>query len=137
MTEGLRVGRSLVIPEGELDWRFSPSSGPGGQHANRAHTRAEVIFDVEASGALSSRQRRRLLEQVGPQVSAVADEERSQARNRQIARDRLADKLAEALRPRKRRVPTRPSRRAQRRRVESKRRHSRKKRLRGKPRRDD
>ena len=85
----LRVTRNLVIPLDELQWRFSTSGGPGGQHANRSNTRVEVRFDVERSGALGPRQRARLLERLGPTVRAVSADQRSQARNRDIALSRL------------------------------------------------
>lgn len=129
----LRVTRSLAIPMHELEWRFGRSGGPGGQHANTTDTRAEVIFDVEASQALGPRQRTRLLEKLGPRVVVAASDERSQARNRELALDRLRSKLADALKVPKRRRPTKPSAAAKRRRVEEKRRHGRKKRLRRPP----
>ena len=83
-SSALRVNRTLVIPASELEWRFTPSGGPGGQHANRSSTRAEVTFDVAGSPSLGPRQRSRLLEQLGPIVNASADDERSQARNREL-----------------------------------------------------
>src|SRR5436190_4134822 len=94
----LVVTRSCRIPLDELEWRFSASGGPGGQHANTANTRAEVRFDVAASPSLGPRQRARLLEKVGPTVRVVASDERSQARNRDLALERLAGRLAAALR---------------------------------------
>jgi len=108
--ERLRVGRTLAIPLGELEWRATPSGGPGGQHANRASTRVEVRFDVARSPSLGPRQRARLLERLGPVVRAGAGDERSQVRNRQIALDRLAAKLADGLRVERPRHPTKPSR---------------------------
>src|ERR1017187_7909037 len=93
--ERLRVGRHVVIPASELEWRFSASGGPGGQHANTANTRVELIFDVAGSAALGPRQRARLLERLGPSVRVVVVDERSQVRNRQIALERLAERLAE------------------------------------------
>jgi ribosome-associated protein len=112
--DGLRVGRRrLVIPSSELEWRFSSSGGPGGQHANTANTRAELVFDIANSGALSARQRALLLERLRPTLRVVVSDERSQARNRQIALQRLADRLDEALRverPRRPTVPTAASR---------------------------
>lgn len=133
----LHVNRSLRIPVAELEWRFSRSGGPGGQHANTSDTRAEVIFDVEHSPSLGPRQRARLLEKLGPEVRVAAADERSQARNRSRALERLAETLRRALERPKRRVPTKPSRSARRRRVDQKRHRGRKKRLRKKPRLDD
>lgn len=106
----LRVSRSCRIPLDELTWRFSPSGGPGGQHANKASTRVEVRFDVAASASLGPRQRARLLERLGPAVRVVVSDERSQLRNREIALTRLAARLGDALRVEPTRVPTRPSR---------------------------
>ena len=118
----LRVNRSLAIPRDELEWRFSPSGGPGGQHANRSNTRAEVRFDVLASPSLGPYQRQRLLGALGPVVRVVADEERSQARNRALAAERLAARLADALRVSRPRRPTVPSKAAKTRRLDEKRR---------------
>jgi len=129
----LRVNRSLRIPLEELEWRFTTASGPGGQHANRAHTRVEVSFDVAASPSLGPRQRARLLERLGPVVRSAADEERSQARNRVLAQQRLARRLEAALRVPRPRRPTKPTEAAKRRRVETKRRHGEQKRLRRPP----
>jgi ribosome-associated protein len=109
VAEDLQVTKSLRIPEEELQWRFSGSGGPGGQHANRANTRVEVRFDVARSSALGPRQRDRLLERLGPVARAVAKDERSQARNRQLALDRLRSRLLEALVVRPSRRPTRPT----------------------------
>jgi ribosome-associated protein len=120
----LRVTRTCVIPLDELEWRFSASGGPGGQHANTANTRAEVRFDVAASPSLGPRQRARLLERVGPVVRVAASDERSQARNRQLALDRLRSRLAEALRVAKPRRPTAPSQAARERRLRAKHRRS-------------
>jgi ribosome-associated protein len=105
-TRYLRVTRSLAIPLEELRWRFAPSGGPGGQHANRSSTRAEVIFDVAASRSLGPRQRARLLERLGKTVRVAADDERSQARNRALALERLGRRLEEALRTPRMRIPT-------------------------------
>jgi ribosome-associated protein len=129
----LVVSRSCRIPLDELEWRFSASGGPGGQHANTSNTRAEVRFDVANSPSLGPRQRARLLERLGPVVRVVADDERSQARNRQLALDRLAARLREALKVERPRVPTRPSLGAKTRRLESKRRTSERKRMRARP----
>src|SRR5947199_8266736 len=108
MDDVLIVNRSLRIPLGELEWRFTPSGGPGGQHANRSNTRAEVRFDIETSPSLGPRQRARLLERFGPVVRVVVDAERSQLRNRSLAQERLAERLAAALRIQTPRRPTQP-----------------------------
>jgi len=120
-TDDLRVTASVVIPANELSWSFGPSGGPGGQHANRAHTRAEVRFDAEASGSLSQYQRQRIIDRLGAVVTVSADDERSQLRNRRLALDRLRQKLAGALRVETPRRPTRPGRGAVERRLEAKR----------------
>lgn len=135
MPEGdaLRVNRSLTIPFDEFEWSFQTSGGPGGQHANRAATRAEVRFDIAASPSLGPRQRARLLERFGPVLRVAAGDERSQRRNREIAIERLASRLADALRVAKRRVPTKRSAAAQRRRMDDKRRRASVKRLRSRP----
>lgn len=127
------VSRSCTIPLGELRWRFSRSGGPGGQHANTADTRAEVVFDVAGSPSLGPRQRARILERLGPEVRVVVAEERSQARNRSLALDRLQERLAEALRVQPARRPTRPTQASRRRRLEAKAHRSRTKRLRRPP----
>ncbi|MGI8684902.1 MAG: alternative ribosome rescue aminoacyl-tRNA hydrolase ArfB [Acidimicrobiales bacterium] len=137
MTDDLRVSGSLRIPLAELEWRFSRSGGPGGQHANTADTRAEVRFDVAGSPSLGPRQRARLLERLGPVVRVVASDERSQARNRQLALERLAARLAEALHIERPRRPTRPSKGAKERRLEAKRHQGERKRLRARPPSDD
>ena len=124
----LYVTRALRIPFDELEWRFTTSGGPGGQHANRSSTRAEVRFDVAGSPSLGPRQRARLLERLGPVVRVSAGEERSQARNRALALDRLAARLAEALRVERPRVATRPTAAAAARRVDEKRRRGARKR---------
>jgi ribosome-associated protein len=119
---GLRVSPQLVLPLTEVTLRTSRSSGPGGQHANVTASRVEAIFDVETSQALSEQQRARVLERAGPRVVAVAQDERSQARNRELALERLAARLAGALVvPRSRRA-TRPSAAARARRLADKRR---------------
>ncbi len=120
----LRVSSSLRIPLDELEWRFSASGGPGGQHANTSNTKVEVRFDVEASPSLGPRQRARLLERLGPLVRVVASDERSQARNRELALGRLAERINEALKVETPRHPTRPSKRAKARRVDEKRKRS-------------
>lgn len=120
----LRVNRSLAIPLGELEWRFTASGGPGGQHANRSNTRVELRFDVEASPSLGEHQRARLLDAVGPSVRVVADDERSQWRNRALALERLQARLAAALVVRPPRRSTRPTKGAEQRRLEAKRRRA-------------
>jgi ribosome-associated protein len=132
----LRVSSSLRIPDAELSWRFSRSGGPGGQHANTADTRVEVRFDVAGSPSLGPRQRARLLDALGPEVRAVAADERSQARNRELARRRLADRLAAALRVDAPRRATRPSRSSVERRLTDKRRQAERKAARRPPRLD-
>ena len=117
----LRVTASVVIPASELSWSFGPSGGPGGQHANRAHTRAEVRFDAQSSPSLSQYQRQRIIDRLGAVVTVSADDERSQLRNRRLALDRLRQKLAGALRVETPRRPTRPGRGAVERRLEAKR----------------
>ncbi len=129
----LRVTRSCAIPLSELEWRFSASGGPGGQHANRSNTRAEVRFDVAASPSLLEVHRERLVQRLGPVVRVVVDDERSQLRNRSIARERLAGRLRNALTPTKVRRPTRATRGSQVRRLESKRRRGETKQTRRRP----
>ncbi len=120
----VQVNRSLAIPLSELTFRFGPSGGPGGQHANKASTRVELRFDVEHSPSLRPGQRARLLDRFGPQVRVVADGNRSQARNREEAVERFRHRLGDALVIRRPRTPTRPSRGAVERRLEEKRRRS-------------
>jgi ribosome-associated protein len=120
----LRVSGSLSIPLAELAWRFSRSGGPGGQHANTSDTRVEVRFDIAGSPSLGPRQRARLQERLGPEVRVVAADERSQARNRALALERLAERLARALRVEPPRRATRPTKASVRRRLEGKRRQS-------------
>ena len=126
----LHVSRSCAIPLSELRWRFSRSGGPGGQHANTSDTRVEVIFDVESSPSLGPRQRQRLLAKVGPQIRAVASDERSQARNRELALQRLKERIASALFIEKQRTATRPTRSSKERRLAEKKRRGETKRLR-------
>ena len=131
--ESIRVTRSVLLPLAEIDFRFSRSSGPGGQHANRSETRVEARFDVESSQALTPRQKRRVLARVGPTIRAVAQDERSQWRNRELAVERVAGQLREALRVERRRRPTKPTAASRERRLEDKRRRSETKRLRRDP----
>ena len=133
MDDPLVVNQELSIPLAEIEFRASRSSGPGGQHANVTASRIEAVFDVEASPTLSDDQRERLLDKLGGQVAAVAQDARSQARNRELAAERLAEKVAAALaRPKKRRK-TRPSRAAKQKRLEDKRRRSQRKAERRRP----
>lgn len=130
-SDDLQVTPSLSIPAAEIEVRTGPSGGPGGQHANRSHTRVELRFDIEGSPSLGPRQRERLLEKLGPTVRVVVDEHRSQARNRTLAHERLAGRLAAALVVAAPRRPTKPSKGAVRRRLEDKKRQSDRKRERG------
>ncbi len=123
--------RSCTIPLGELQWRFTGSGGPGGQHANTANTKVEVRFDVANSPSLGPRQRARLLERVGPEVRVSASDKRSQARNRQLALERLRALLAAGLHQPRDRRPTRPTRASRQRRLDAKRHRGEIKRLRG------
>lgn len=122
--DALRVTAGVRIPAHELEWRFGPSGGPGGQHANRAHTRAEVRFDIGASPSLTEGQRNRLRTKLGAILVVSADDERSQLRNRRIALERLRVRLEGALRVETPRRPTRPGRGAVERRLDAKRRRS-------------
>ncbi|MGO4300319.1 alternative ribosome rescue aminoacyl-tRNA hydrolase ArfB [Leifsonia sp. RAF41] len=136
---GLRVGAGLTIPESELSWRFSRSSGPGGQGVNTADSRAELVWDVAGSAVLTPLQRERILEclsgrLVDGSLTIAASEHRAQLRNREAARARLAEMVAEALRPpAPSRRPTKPSRGAEQRRLEAKKRRTDVKRLRRPP----
>jgi ribosome-associated protein len=129
----IRVTRAVSIPRSEVELRFSRSSGPGGQHAQKSDTRVEAAFDVEASATLSEAQKRRVVSRLGPVVRAVAQDERSQWRNRELAYERIGDALHEALRVRRPRRPTKPSKGAVEKRLEHKRRRSATKRLRQPP----
>jgi ribosome-associated protein len=129
----LRVNDALSIPLSEVTVRASRSSGPGGQHANVTSSRVEASFDVLASAALSDAQRERLLERTGPRVAAVAQDERSQARNRELALARLSARIAQALHRRPTRRATRPTRASRERRLAAKRRASELKRARRPP----
>jgi ribosome-associated protein len=131
--ESIRVTRSVVLPRSEIELRFSRSSGPGGQHAQKSETRAEAVFAVEASSALTDAQKRRVVAKAGPVLRAIAQDERSQARNRELATDRLVEQLREALRVPRPRRPTKPSAQSRKRRVEGKRRRGETKRLRRPP----
>jgi ribosome-associated protein len=121
VADGLRISEALTIPLAEIELRTSRSSGPGGQHANVTASRVEAFFDVAASQTLDEAQRQRLLAQAGSAVSAVAQDARGQSRNRELALQRLAQKLAAALATPRRRRPTRPTRASRQRRLEQKR----------------
>jgi ribosome-associated protein len=131
--ESIRVTRSVSIPRSEIGFRYSRSSGPGGQHAQKSDTRVEATFDVEASAALTPVQKQRVIARAGPVLRAVAQDERSQWRNRELALERVAETLREALRVRRPRRATKPSRAAVERRLEQKRRRGDTKRLRRPP----
>jgi ribosome-associated protein len=118
------VTGELVLPAGELQWHFSPSGGPGGQHANTSNTRAEVTFDIAASEVLDETTRQRLLERLGPRLSVAAADSRSQLRNRELALSRLVARLREALRTEPVRRPSKPGRGARERRLRDKRHRS-------------
>jgi ribosome-associated protein len=132
-SESIRVTRSVSVPQSEIELRFSRSSGPGGQHAQKSETRVEAVFDVEASGALTEAQKRRVVAKAGPVLRAVAQDERSQSRNRELAVERVVDALREALRVERRRRPTKPTAASRERRLEQKRRRGETKRLRRPP----
>ena len=131
--ESIRVTRSVLLPVAEIDFRFSRSSGPGGQHANRSETRVEARLDVESSRALTDAQKRRVVARAGPTIRAVAQDERSQWRNRELATERIVEQLREALKVERRRKPTKPSAASRERRLEDKRRRSQTKRMRRSP----
>jgi ribosome-associated protein len=131
--DSIRVTRSVVLPLREIEIRTSRSSGPGGQHAQKSETRVEALFEVEASTSLSPVQKRRVVARAGPVLRAVAQDERSQARNRELAIERLAEQLRLALRVERRRVATTPTAASRERRLEEKRRRAAVKRLRGRP----
>ncbi|HWV87888.1 MAG TPA: alternative ribosome rescue aminoacyl-tRNA hydrolase ArfB, partial [Capillimicrobium sp.] len=131
------ITRDLALPLSEVVVRTSRSSGPGGQHANVTASRVEAVFDIHASTSLTEAQRERLLARFGPRVVAVAQDARSQARNRELALERLAERIGRALHVRRPRRPTKPTRAARARRVEAKRRRADVKRGRRRPTGDD
>jgi ribosome-associated protein len=131
--ESIQVTRSVSLPRSEIDFRFSRSSGPGGQHAQKSDTRVEATFDVEASSALSEAQKRRVVAKAGPVLRAVAQDERSQWRNRELATERLVESLRRALKVERRRRPTKPTKASKERRLDAKRRRGDVKRLRRPP----
>ena len=128
--DDLRVSRTCAIPLVELSWRFTASGGPGGQHANTSNTKVELMFDVENSPSLGPRQRERLVAKLGAVVRVVASDERSQARNRALALERLRSRLADALRVEPVRRPTRKTRSSDERRLKAKHQRGETKRLR-------
>jgi ribosome-associated protein len=131
--ESIRVTRSVSLPFSEIELRVSRSSGPGGQHAQKSSTRVEALLDVEASAALTDTQKRRVLGRAGPVLRAIAQDERSQARNRELAVERLVEKLRAALFVPRRRKPTKPTKASRERRLAAKKRRGETKRLRRPP----
>jgi ribosome-associated protein len=129
----MSIGRGVSVPLAEIELRASRSSGPGGQHANVTASRVEAVFEVESSRSLSDEHKRRISARFGPVVRAVAQDTRSQARNRELALERLRGRLEAALTVPRRRRATKPTAAARRRRVETKRRRGELKRLRGRP----
>jgi ribosome-associated protein len=132
-SESMRVTRSVTVPLNEIELQVSRSSGPGGQHAQKSETRVVAVFDVEGSSALTDAQKRRVTRKAGPVIRAVAQDERSRTRNRELALERLATALREALRVERRRVPTAPSAAARERRLTDKKRRGKTKQLRRPP----
>ncbi|MDP2712524.1 MAG: alternative ribosome rescue aminoacyl-tRNA hydrolase ArfB [Solirubrobacteraceae bacterium] len=133
MTDPLPINRGLAIPLDEVVVRASRSSGPGGQHANVTASRIEVVFDVAASATLDEAQKARLTARCGPLVRAVAQDARSQTRNRALALERLAGRIARALEVQRPRRPTKPTRASRTRRLDAKRRASERKSARRRP----
>jgi ribosome-associated protein len=133
MEDPMRVAPGVAIPLREVRIRTSRSSGPGGQHANVTASRVEAVFDVAGSPSLTEEQRRRAMARVGPRLTAVAQDARSQLRNRELALERLRERLAIALAVPRRRRPTRPTRSSRQKRAESKRRRAQTKSLRRRP----
>ena len=133
----MMVTEEVAIPLAEVELRMSRSSGPGGQHANVTASRVEAVFDVSASEALTPSQKGRLLSRAGARVTAVAQDSRSQARNRELALERLRERLAAALTVPRPRRPTRPTRAAEQRRLDEKRRAAERKRRRRPPAEED
>lgn len=133
MDDPMQITRDLALPLAEIELRASRSSGPGGQHANVTASRIEAVFDVAASQTLTATQKERIRARCGPRVTAVAQDARSQLRNRELALERLRDRLAAALAVPRRRTPTRPTRSSRRRRAEAKQRQSSRKQDRRRP----
>lgn len=117
---GVVINDRLVLPDGELIWRFGPSGGPGGQHANTANTRAELVFEIAASDTLTEHQRQRLIERYGPRIRVASDDHRSQLRNREVAVERLTERVRDGLKVQAKRRPTKPSRGSKERRLRAK-----------------
>jgi ribosome-associated protein len=128
--DSIRVTRSVVLPLAEVGLQYSRSSGPGGQHAQKSETRAVAVFDVAASGALTERQKQRVIARAGPVLRAVAQDERSRTRNTELALERLVAQLRDALHVERKRVATKPSAAARERRLQEKKRRGETKRLR-------
>jgi len=133
----MRVTRGLLLPLSQIDIRTSRSSGPGGQHANVTASRVEAVLDVREADALTDEQKRRVMARCGPRVVAIAQDTRSQTRNRELALERLRARLAHALAAQRKRKPTRPTRAAKERRLDTKRRAGERKQARRRPRSDD
>jgi ribosome-associated protein len=133
MDDPMQVTPSVAVPLREIELRASRSSGPGGQHANVTASRVEAVFDVAASPSLTEAQRRRVMGKAGPRITAVAQDARSQTRNRELALERLRSRLAAALAVPRARRPTKPTRASRRARLDSKRRRSQTKSLRRRP----
>ena len=131
--EALRVTRDVAIPLAEIELRTSRSGGPGGQHANVTASRVEAVFDVASSPSLSEAQRQRVMGRLGPRVTAVAQDTRSQARNRELALERLRSRLSGALAVQRPRKKTRATRASKERRLQGKRKRSEVKRARRRP----
>jgi ribosome-associated protein len=129
----VRVARDVDIPLEEIELRASRSSGPGGQHANVTASRIEAVFDVQGSKALTEEQKRRVMARCGPRVTAVAQDARSQSRNRELALERLRERLTTALHVPRSRRPTKPTKASKERRLEQKRRASARKAARRRP----
>ncbi len=137
MAQDLRITSNCSIPHNELEWRFSRSGGPGGQHVNKTETRVEVRFDIESATCLGPRQRARIGERLGRVVRVTVSDTRSQSRNRELALERLQEKLQGALANEMKRKPTRRTRASKERRLAGKRKRADVKRTRGSVSRDD
>ena len=129
----IEVTSTLVIPDAELDWKYTTSGGPGGQHANRSSTRVQLTWNIAASTVIDDRLRARLETKLGPVVRADVDDYRSQLRNKELATERLASKVRAALVEPRKRKKTKPSKGSQRRRLENKKKNSQRKKMRQKP----
>jgi ribosome-associated protein len=131
--ESIHVTRSVTLPVAEVEFRTSRSSGPGGQQAQKSETRVEAVFDVESSAALTEMQKKRVVGKAGPVLRAIAQDERSQLRNKELALERLVAQLRAALYVERKRKPTKPSKAAVERRLEAKKRRADTKKLRRSP----